>query len=83
MPLVRLGRDTSTADEWGAVERVLADFDLIEHASTAVRSLSDGLALGLLAPALVTNASQATSALPMLLRRGQGPTAGLASRANG
>jgi ABC transport system ATP-binding/permease protein len=39
---LRLGRDASTADHWGAVERVLADLDLRQHASTAVRSLSGG-----------------------------------------
>jgi ABC transport system ATP-binding/permease protein len=39
---LRLGRNASTADHWGAVERVLADLDLRQHVSTAVRSLSGG-----------------------------------------
>jgi ABC transport system ATP-binding/permease protein len=39
---LRLGRDASAADLWGAVERALADLDLREQASTAVRNLSGG-----------------------------------------
>lgn len=39
---LRMGNTATAADIWSAVERVLVDLDLSQHASTPVRSLSGG-----------------------------------------